>query len=294
MPTATVNGIRLEYETFGDAGAPAILLIMGLGMQLVAWPIPFCDALARHGFRVVRYDNRDIGLSSHFDHLGKPNLIWAILKERLGVPVASGYTLNDMADDAAGLLEVLGIERAHVAGVSMGGMIAQQLAARHAARLRSLTSIMSTTGARGLPPATREAQRVLLSRPRNPNDMRSLVEHYVGVYRVLGSPGFPADPDELRGRLEKSLRRSYHPQGVARQMLAIIAAGDRSAQVRRIQAPTLVIHGDRDPLVPMEGGRDTAAKVPGAKLTIVPGMGHDMSAWPVLAEAIAEHALEHN
>ena len=294
MPTATVNGIRLEYETFGDAGAPAIVLIMGLGMQLVAWPIPFCDALARHGFRVVRYDNRDIGLSSHFDHLGKPNLIWAILKERLGVPVASGYTLNDMADDAAGLLEVLGIERAHVAGVSMGGMIAQQLAARHAARLRSLTSIMSTTGARGLPPATREAQRVLLSRPRNPNDMRSLVEHYVGVYRVLGSPGFPADPDELRGRLEKSLRRSYHPQGVARQMLAIIAAGDRSAQVRRIQAPTLVIHGDRDPLVPMEGGRDTAAKVPGAKLTIVPGMGHDMSAWPVLAEAIAEHALEHN
>ncbi len=294
MPSATVNGIRLEYETFGDAGAPAILLIMGLGMQLVAWPIPFCEALARQGFRVVRYDNRDIGLSSHFDHLGAPKLILAILMARLGMRVASGYTLDDMADDAAGLMDALGIERAHVAGVSMGGMIAQQLAARHAARLRSLTSIMSTTGARGLPPATREAQKVLFSRPRNPNDMRSLVEHYLGVYRVLGSPGFPTDPEELRSRLEKSLQRSYHPQGVARQMHAIIAAGDRSAQVRRIQAPTLVIHGDCDPLVPIEGGRDTTAKVPGAKMKIVPGMGHDMSAWPVLAEAIAEHALAHN
>jgi len=293
MPSAAVNGIRLEYETFGDAGAPAILLIMGLGMQLLAWPVPFCEALARHGFRVIRYDNRDIGLSSHFDHLGVPNLIWTILKSRLGLRVASGYSLDDMADDAAGLIDALGIAPAHVVGVSMGGMIAQQLAARFAGRVRSLVSIMSTTGDRRLPPATRAAQRALLGRPRS-SDIEVLIKHYVNLYSVIGSPGFATDPDELRARLEKSLRRSYHPQGVARQMLAIIAAGDRSSDVRAILAPTLVIHGDRDPLVPVEGGRDTAAKVPGAKLQIVNGMGHDMAAWPVLAAAVVGHAQAHH
>ena len=293
MPSAAVNGIRLEYETFGDAGAPAILLIMGLGMQLLAWPVPFCEALARHGFRVIRYDNRDIGLSSHFDHLGVPNLIWTILKSRLGLRVASGYSLDDMADDAAGLIDALGIAPAHVVGVSMGGMIAQQLAARFAGRVRSLVSIMSTTGDRRLPPATRAAQRALLGRPRS-SDIEVLIKHYVNLYSVIGSPGFATDPDELRARLEKSLRRSYHPQGVARQMLAIIAAGDRSSDVRAIRAPTLVIHGDRDPLVPVEGGRDTAAKVPGAKLQIVNGMGHDMAAWPVLAAAVVGHAQAHH
>ena len=289
MASARANGITIEYESFGDPAAPAILLVMGLGMQLTGWPDPFCAALAGRGFRVIRFDNRDIGLSSHFDRLGVPNLGWAFLKARLGLRVRAGYSLGDMAADTEGLMQALAIGSAHVVGASMGGMIAQKLAARFPARVRSLTSIMSTSGARGLPGATREAQLALLGRPRDPRNPQSVVDHYVKLFNVIASPGFPTDQHELRARLEKSVRRSYHPQGVARQLLAVIEAGDRSADLRAIRAPTLVIHGDRDPLVPSEGGRDTAAKVSGAKLSIVPGMGHDMAAWPVLADLIVSN-----
>jgi pimeloyl-ACP methyl ester carboxylesterase len=258
-------------------------------MQLTGWPDPFCASLAQRGFRVIRFDNRDIGLSSHFDRLGVPNLAWSILKARLGLRARSGYSLDDMASDTEGLMQALAIGSAHVVGASMGGMIAQKVAARFPVRVRSLTSIMSTSGARGVPGATREAQLAMLGKPRNPRDLNSVVDHTVKLFNVIGSPGFPTDRGELRARLEKSVQRSYHPQGVARQLLAIIDAGDRSADLRAIRAPTLVIHGDSDPLVPLEGGRDTAAKVPGAKLSIVPGMGHDMAAWPLLADLIVAH-----
>lgn len=290
MPSIMANGIRIEYESFGSTDAPAILLVMGLGMQLTGWPDPFCQKLAVEGFRVLRFDNRDIGLSTHFDERGVPNMLWQFLKARLGLRVRGTYDLNDMAADMAGLMDALGIRQAHVVGASMGGMIAQQFAALHPARVRSLVSIMSTTGNRRLPPATREAQRALFAKPRDPGDPRSVVDHYVRLFNVIRSPGFPTDQAELRARMERSVTRSYHPQGVARQLVAILASGDRSKDLAAIRAPTLVLHGDRDPLVPLAGGKDTAAKVPGARLRIIEGMGHDMAAWPILAGEIAAHA----
>jgi pimeloyl-ACP methyl ester carboxylesterase len=290
VPSVRANGIQIEYESFGADDAPVILLIMGLGMQLTGWPDPFCEKLAAAGFRVLRFDNRDIGLSTHFDERGVPNMLWQFIKARIGMRVRGAYDLNDMAADAVGFMDALKIQDAHVVGVSMGGMIAQQVAARHAAHIRSLVSIMSTSGDRRLPPATREAQRALFGKPQNPNDPRSVVDHYVRVFNVIGSPGFPTDPAELRARLQLSVARSYHPQGVARQLVAILASGDRSKDLATIRTPTLVIHGDADPLVLLACGEDTAKKIPGAKLRIIKGMGHDMAAWPVLADDIVAHA----
>jgi pimeloyl-ACP methyl ester carboxylesterase len=295
VPSVRANGIQLEYESFGAADAPVIVLIMGLGMQLTGWPDPFCEKLAAAGFRVLRFDNRDIGLSTHFDERGVPNMLWQFIKARIGLRVRGAYDLNDMAADTVGLMDVLKIQAAHVVGASMGGMIAQQVAARDPARVRSLVSIMSTSGDRRLPPATRDAQRALFGKPQNPRDPRSVVDHYVRVFNVIASPGFPTDPAELRSRLESSVARSYHPQGVARQLVAILASGDRSRDLASIRTPTLVIHGDCDPLVLPACGEDTAKKIPGAKLRIVKGMGHDMAAWPVLADDIVAHAraLQH-
>jgi pimeloyl-ACP methyl ester carboxylesterase len=290
MPSVRANGIQIEYESFGSADAPVIVLIMGLGMQLTGWPDPFCQKLAAAGFRVLRFDNRDIGLSTHFDERGVPNMAWQFVKARIGLRVRGAYDLNDMAADAVSLMDALEIKQAHVVGVSMGGMIAQQVAAKHSARVRSLVSIMSTSGDRRLPPATREAQRALFGRPQNPNDSRSVVDHYVRLFNVIASPGFPTDSAELRSRLERSVARSYHPQGVARQLVAILASGDRSKDLATIRTPTLVIHGDCDPLVLPACGEDTAKKIPGAKLRIISGMGHDMAAWPVLADEIVTHA----
>lgn len=289
MSAVRANGIQIEYESFGSADAPVIVLIMGLGMQLTSWPDPFCQKLAAAGFRVLRFDNRDIGLSTYFDDRGVPNMMWQFVKARIGMRVRGAYDLNDMAADTVSLLDALKIQTAHVVGASMGGMIAQQVAARHAARVRSLVSIMSTSGDRRLPPATREAQRALFGRPANPRDQRSVVDHYVRVFNVLSGPGFPTEPAELRARLERSVARSYHPQGVARQLVAVLASGDRSKDLAAIHTPTLVIHGDCDPLVLPACGEDTAAKIPGAKLRIIKGMGHDMAAWPVLADEITAH-----
>jgi len=289
MATVSANDLRIEYESFGDNSAPAIVLIMGLGMQLIAWPDPFCQKLAAAGFRVIRFDNRDIGLSTHFDERGVPNMIWAFMKARIGLRVRGPYDLNDMAADTVGLLDALQIEKAHVVGASMGGMIAQQVSARYPARARSLVSIMSSSGDRRLPPATRDAQRALFGRPADPRDQNSIVEHSVKVWDVIGSPGFPTEPAEVRARVQRSVARSYHPQGVARQLVAILASGDRSSDLRSVRAPTLVIHGDCDPLVRPACGEDTAKKIPGAKLRIVTGMGHDMAAWPLLADEILAH-----
>jgi pimeloyl-ACP methyl ester carboxylesterase len=286
MPAVNANGITIEYESLGAAEAPAIFLIMGLGMQLTAWPDPFCEALFKQGFRVIRFDNRDIGLSSKMEGLGVPNLAWASVRSWLGLSVHSGYLLSDMAADTVGLMDALGIRAAHVVGVSMGGMIAQMVAALYPQRTSSLTSIMSTTGSTHLPRPSGEVVKTLLSRPTNPRDPQSVVDHYMKLFGVIGSPGFPIEETELRQRLEKSVLRSYYPAGSARQLLAIIASGDRTRLLATIKAPTLVIHGVNDPLIPVEAGKDTAAKITGAKLQLVQGMGHDMAAWPLLAEAI--------
>jgi proline iminopeptidase len=294
MTSAQVNGITLTYESLGDPNSPPILLIMGLGMQLTGWPDTFCTALVGRGFRVIRFDNRDIGLSTKFGHLPIPNLAWLAIKARLGLPIRSGYSLADMAADAVGLLDALGLETAHVAGASMGGMVAQLVAALHPGRVRSLTSIMSSTGARRLPGPTSRAAAALLGKPDNPSDPQSVIEHYVRLFRVIGSPGFPTDEDELRHRLAESVRRSYYPAGSARQLHAIAACGDRSRLLRKVEAPTLVIHGADDPLIPVECGKDTAAKISGAKLRVIQGMGHDLAPGlqPIIVSAIADHCQE--
>jgi pimeloyl-ACP methyl ester carboxylesterase len=291
MPSLRCNGLDIEYESLGDPAAPAILLIMGLGMQLVAWPDRFCEHLIGRGFRVIRFDNRDAGLSGRVTGGKRPNLVWAMLAARLRLPLRPPYTLADMAADAIGLIDGLGIARAHVVGASMGGMIAQVLAARFPQRVLSLTSIMSSSGNPSISRPKGDALKALLSKPEDPHNPEVVIDHLVRVLGVIGSPGFPADPGELRQRVGRAVRRGYYPAGVARQLVAVIASGDRRKLLRTIVAPTLVIHGSADPLVPLEAGRDTARNIPGSALLIVDGMGHDLPAalYERLAEAIAAH-----
>lgn len=288
---ATINGIDITFEDKGPREAPAILLVMGLGGQLTLWPDEFVDALNERGFRTIRYDNRDVGLSTRFDAAGVPNIKWMVVKSVLGLPVRSAYTLADMAADGMALLDHLGVERAHIVGVSMGGMISQHIAARYPERVLSLTSVMSTTGNRRLPRSDKEAMRVLTSRPMSgaPEDM---IAFSVRAARVIGSPAYPADEDRLQRRVRADFERGWYPQGVARQMAAIVADGDRRAMLKGIRAPTLVIHGEDDPLVPLAGGRDTADNIAGARLMTIPGMGHDLPLALVetMADAIAGHA----
>lgn len=274
--TLKANGITLAYEIEGEEHAPCVLLIMGLGMQLVAWPDPFRHALLQAGFRVLRFDNRDAGLSSHLRGVHSPSLLWSAIKHRFGLRVRAPYTLRDMVDDTAALLAALAIERVHVVGVSMGGMIAQGLAAHYPQRVASLTSIMSTSGARYLPQARPEIARALLSRPDDPRDREAVVTHLMNVLRLIGSPAFPIDDLDLRLRVSRAVERSYDPAGTARQMLAIIASGDRSAELAMIRCPTLVVHGKDDPLVPVACGEDTARKIVGARFHAIHGMGHDL------------------
>lgn len=275
MATAQANGITIAYETSGSPLDPPVLLIMGLGMQLIAWPQDFIDGLVEQGYYVIRFDNRDIGLSSKLDHHKKRNLFWAYFKSLLGLKPAAGYTLHDMADDALGLLDALGIGRAHVVGVSMGGMIAQIFASRFAGRTLSLTSIMSSSGRRGLPGPTAAARNAML-RPADPNDRQAVIERVLNIYRVVGSPAFPTPQRMLRFGIERALERGPSPDGVARQMLAIVASGDRTPLLRKIRCPAMVIHGAADALVPVACGIDTAQAIPGASLHIIEGMGHDL------------------
>ena len=287
----TANGIEIAYEDKGPKDAPAILLVMGLGGQLTLWPDEFVDALNARGFRTVRYDNRDVGLSTRFDAAGVPNLKWMFVKAALGLPVRPAYRLSDMAADGVALLDHLGIARAHVVGASMGGMIAQHVAARHGDRTLSLTSIMSTTGNRRLPRADKEAMRVLTNRPMS-GAAEDLIAYSVNAARVIGSPAYPTTEERLQWRVRRDFDRGWYPQGVARQMAAVVADGDRRPMLRTIAVPTLVIHGDADPLVPLAGGEDTAASIPGARLRTIPGRGHALPLGLVdtLAGAIAEHA----
>lgn len=292
MASVTTNGITLEYESLGDQGAPVVLLIMGLGMQLVSWPDAFCAMLVQRGFRVLRFDNRDCGLSQKMDHLGKPHLLRTVLRARLGLAPHAPYTLDDMARDSVGLLDALGIRQAHVVGASMGGMIAQLVAAWHPDRVLSLTSIMSSTGARHLPQAKRKVQRQLMRRPPDPQDVESVTRHLVRTFTIIGSPGYPTPPDEMYARIRQTVVRGYHPAGVVRQLVAIIANGDRSPHLRRIACPTLVIHGRADPLVPFACGVDTAVKIPNSRLVAIDGFGHDFPAqlFERLASLVADHA----
>jgi proline iminopeptidase len=227
---------------------------------------------------VIRFDNRDTGLSSKFEQAGTPNLPLAWLKSRFGWPLRSPYTLEDMADDAVGVLSALGVARAHVVGVSMGGMIGQVMAANYPARVRSFTSIMSSSGRRGLPGPTRAARQALTRRPGNPADLDSVVDNAVALLRTIGSPAYPTPDKQLQRRVLRAMRRNTCPAGVARQMLAIAASGDRSALLHTISVPSLVIHGAADPLAPLACGVDTAAAIPGARLAVIEGMGHDLPA----------------
>lgn len=290
---ATANGISITYEDKGPRDAPVILLVMGLGGQLTLWPDEFVDALNERGFRTIRYDNRDVGLSTRFDAAGVPNVKWMFVKAAIGLPVRPAYRLSDMAADGIALLDHLGVARAHVVGVSMGGMIAQHIAARYPDRVLSLTSVMSTTGNRRLPRADKEAMRVLANRPMS-GDKEALIAYSVNAARVIGSPAYPSDEERLQRRVRSDFERGWYPQGVARQMAAIVADGDRRPMLRGIAAPTLVIHGEDDPLVPLAGGRDTAASIAGARLMTIPGMGHDLPLALVdtLADAIAGHIGE--
>ena len=287
---ARANGIELCYEIFGDAGAEPMLLIMGLAAQMIHWDDEFCRQLAARGFRVIRFDNRDIGKSSRMTG-GKRLGAVELLKLRfLKIPVAAPYKLHDMAKDVIGLMDVLGIKSAHVVGASMGGMIAQEIAISFPQRLRSLTSIMSTTGDPKVPGPTREASAMLMAPP--PATKEEYFERYAQTWKILRVGSFPQDEAFDRTRAERTYERGLNPAGVGRQLRAILASGSRKARLASVTAPTLVIHGTVDPLVRPEGGKDTAASIPGAKLLMIEGMGHALPIpmWPQIVDAIDKHA----
>ena len=288
MARTKANGIEIEYETFGKKSDPALLLIMGLGAQLTLWPETLCSGLAGRGFFVVRYDNRDCGLSTDFGSAGIPDLAAAVGKLMSGKPVEAPYYLKDMAADAIGLLDALGIDRAHMVGASMGGMIAQIIAAQYPRRTRSLVSIMSTSGRPGLPMGKPEAMAMLTARAEG-TAREQLISHAIKLRTVIGSPGFPFDPVELRALVERNIDRRYYPEGSTRHYLAVIASGDRVEMLKTVKAPTLVLHGADDPLLPSDCGRDVAKLVPGAQLELYPGWGHDVPSQmvPILIDRIA-------
>jgi len=287
----SANGIGIEIDDQGAPDAEPLLLIMGLGMQLIGWPDELVQLLVSSGFRVVRMDNRDAGLSQGFDHLGVPKMAPVMLRHVLHLPVPAPYALADMAGDALGVLDALGIARAHVCGASLGGMVAQHLAARYPARVKTLTLMMTTSGARHLPQPALKVRRALLRRPAS-SDPAVVVAHLQRLLTLIGSPAYPPDPERLRARLQASVRRAWRPAGTARQLVAVIADNDRSRLLPRIEAPTRVIHGQADPLVPVAAGHDLGAKIRAAVVDIVPGMGHDLplQLLPRLAEAIADNA----
>ncbi len=292
MLQTTHNGITLEYETHGNPANPPMLLIMGLGAQLTLWPIELVEALVERGYYVIRHDNRDIGLSSKFTEAGVPDMASVVMALMAGKNPAVPYTLSDMAADAVAVLDAAGVAKAHIVGASMGGMIAQLVAVEHPDRVLSLTSIMSTTGNPLLPPAEPEAMAALTAPMAPDADLAAILERGAMVSKAIGSPGYPADPERLSANVERDFKRSFHPTGAMRQMAAIVADGDRRARLKGVTAPTLVIHGADDPLVPVEGGRDTASAIAGATILEVPGMGHDLPLALVetIADAIAGHA----
>ncbi len=285
------NGIGIEVDDAGPADGAPVLLVMGLAMQLVAWPDELLAELRQRGLRPIRFDNRDIGRSQWLDHLGVPSVAWAGLRYGLRLPVRAPYTLADMAADTVGVIDALGLQRVHLCGVSMGGMIAQHVAAAHPQRVASLTLVMTTSGARALPPPAPAVRRALLQRPR-PGDPDGALELMQQLLTLIASPAYPPDPVALRQRIAASIERAFHPAGATRQLLAVIADGDRTPLLPRIVAPTLVMHGRDDPLVRVAAAHDLVSKIAGARIEVVPGWGHDLppALMPRLADAIAAHA----
>jgi pimeloyl-ACP methyl ester carboxylesterase len=292
MAQLQVNGLQIEYDTFGNANDDPVLLIMGLGTQMTAWSPDFCDALVKHGHYVIRFDNRDIGLSTKFDGARAPGRLRYVLHHFLHTSLHAPYSLEDMASDAAGVLEALAIDSAHVVGASMGGMIAQLLAVRYPRRVKTLTSLMSSSGAPGLPRARPDVvKHVFTSRP-NTGDPNAMLAHLTQSAKLLSSPGYPRSDEEWHELITASLNRSFYPMGFVRQMAAIVADGSRVQRLKMISKPTLVIHGSDDPLVPVEAGIDTAKHIKGARLEIIEGMGHDIPPQLInkLTTLIADHA----
>ncbi len=269
------NGLRLAYEEFGDAKHPAVVLIMGLGTQMIAWPDAFCEQLVEHNLRVIRFDNRDIGLSEQIQTNINVNPIAMLARQKLGLKVKAPYSLHDMASDAIGVLDALDIEKAHWVGASMGGMIAQICAAEHPDRSLSLTSIMSSSGSPDLPAAKPRVIWQLITRP-SPDQEDAYLAHALKTWAMIGSPDYPASKDELTERILRTVRRAHSPKGFAHQMAAIVKTGDRRPLLRRINLPVSVIHGKQDVLVPVEAGQDTANNIHNAQLHLIEGMGHDL------------------
>jgi pimeloyl-ACP methyl ester carboxylesterase len=288
MARANTNGIEIEYETFGAREAPPVVLVMGLGAQMIFWDDEFCQDLAARGHFVVRFDNRDCGLSTKFDKVGVPSVQQAFVDLAAGKAVSAPYSMEDMADDTVGLADALGIRAVHFVGASMGGMIVQTIASRHPERALSITSIMSTTGDPSLPQAAPEALAVLFRPPATNRD--GYVESSLEAWKVIRGGGFPLDEDRVRRRSELTWDRCYAPEGIARQMCGILAQGNRRPMLEEIDLPFLVIHGTDDPLVPQTGGEDTAAAVSGAELVLIEGMGHDMprETWSTIIDSISK------
>ena len=283
------NGLSIEVDDQGPANGTPLLLIMGLGMQLTAWPEELVQMLVARGFRVIRFDNRDTGLSQGFEAAGTPNLAWATLRYLLHLPVHSPYTLADMAKDSFGVLDALGIERAHVCGASMGGMIAQHMAASQPQRVSRLTLIMTSSGSRKLPQASAKVRAALLERrAMGAHDVDAEVARLMRLLTLIGSPAFRPDPAAFKARLTASVKRAWRPDGVARQLVAVVADGDRTPQLSRITSPTHIVHGADDPLVPVAAAHDLHARIAGSTLEIIDGMGHDLPAalWPRFAAAM--------
>ncbi|AUX68704.1 alpha/beta hydrolase [Porphyrobacter sp. HT-58-2] len=296
MPSLTTptTGIEIFYEDHGDPAHEVILLVMGLGAQLTLWPDELVAALVGEGFRVIRYDNRDIGLSQKMEGARAPSLPMQVLRKKIGFPAKVPYTLTDMAHDGIGVLDALGIESAHVVGASMGGMIVQLMAVHHGHRLMSMTSIMSTTGNAKLPQAEKHAIEALTA-PITSMEEEALIAHGLNIARNIGSPDspeFPFDVDAQRERVIRNVRRSVYPAGLPRQLAAIIDDGCRRARLAQVSTPTLVLHGEADPLVRLEAGEDTARHISGARLVTIPGWGHDLPIplVPRIAEEIVTHA----
>lgn len=285
------NGVRLAYDDFGNANDPAILLIMGMATQMTAWPLSFCRGLADRGFYVVRYDNRDVGLSEKMLTARIPSTLDMMLKAGINRPLKVSYKLDDMATDALELMNALNLNQAHVVGVSMGGMIGQVLAAKHTSRVCSLTSIMSSSGDPNLPRASKKVTRALLKRYLGL--VKPGLKSTIAFQRLIGSPGFPQSDDELNEKVRAAFQRSFYPPGFARHMAAIMASGSRVELLKAIKAPSLVIHGRDDVLVPLACGVDTARQIPNAALKIIDGMGHNLpeSLVPILTDLVADHAL---
>ena len=290
MPQAKANNISIEYETVGNPSSPPILLIVGLGAQLVYWDDAFCSQLAEAGLHVIRFDNRDAGLSTKFDAAGVPDIMGMVGKLMRGQKVTPPYTIEDMAADAVGLLDALNIQKAHICGMSMGGMIAQSLAIHYPQRLLSLTSIYSTTGNPHLPQPKPEIMRLLLTPP--PQERELFIRFHLDLFRALTGPRFGFDEKWVRDTMAKAYDRAYYPQGTGRQLAAIMTQSNRKGALHGVKVPTLVIHGDADPLVSVEAGKDIAHTVPGAELIILEGMGHDLphgEGWAQIAEHIIAH-----